>query len=61
MKRKDLLRYIEKNGCVKLREGGRHTVYINSQEKKVSTVPRHNEINDFLAKKICIDLNVTLP
>lgn len=25
---------------------------------KVSTVPRHREINDFLARKICRDLEV---
>ena len=61
MKRKDLLRHIEKNGCVLLREGGRHSVYLNPREKKASTIPRHNEINDFLAKKICKDLNVPQP
>jgi len=27
-------------------------------QKKASTVPRHNEINEFLAKKICKDLEV---
>ena len=61
MKRKHLLRHIEKNGCVLLREGGRHSVYLNPREKKASTIPRHNEINDFLAKKICKDLNVPQP
>ena len=58
MKRKDLLRHIEKNGCIFLREGGRHTVYINRTVKKCSTIPRHLEINDFLAKKICKDLEI---
>jgi mRNA interferase HicA len=61
MKRKDLLRHLEKKGCVLLREGGRHTVYLNPREKKASTIPRHNEINDFLAKKICKDLGVPQP
>jgi mRNA interferase HicA len=61
MKRKDLLRHLEKNRCVLLREGGRHTVYLNPREKKASTIPRHNEINDFLAKKICKDLGVPQP
>ncbi|MFH0992662.1 MAG: type II toxin-antitoxin system HicB family antitoxin [bacterium] len=27
---------------------------------KVSTLPRHREINDFLAKKICRDLQIPL-
>ena len=58
MKRKELLRHVEKNGCVFLREGGRHTVYINRVAKKCSTIPRHSEINDFLAKKICKDLEI---
>jgi hypothetical protein len=29
MKRVDLIRHIERNGCEFLREGDRHTVYVN--------------------------------
>jgi mRNA interferase HicA len=58
MKRKHLVAHLEKNGCVFVREGGKHTVYINPKSHKVSTVPRHKEINDILAKKICKDLEV---
>ena len=29
-----------------------HSVYLNSANKKTSTLPRHNEINDFLVKDI---------
>jgi predicted RNA binding protein YcfA (HicA-like mRNA interferase family) len=61
MKRRELLRHLEECGCVLLREGSNHSVYINRIKKKVSTIPRHNEINDFLAKKICKDLDVKLP
>jgi hypothetical protein len=43
------------------REGGRHSVFVNRSTGKASTVPRHNEINDFLACKICKDLEVPLP
>ena len=32
------------------------TVYINSAARKSSAVPRHREVNDFLARKICADL-----
>lgn len=58
MKRKNLIRHLEQQGCFMLREGGNHTIYLNPQTRFTSTVPRHLEINDFLAKKICKDLGV---
>ena len=61
MKRKDLLRYLKKNGCEFLREGKNHTVYVNLREKKVSTIPRHHKINDYLCQKICKDLGIKKP
>ncbi len=61
LKRKDLIRHLEKYDCEFLREGSNHTIYVNRKEKKVSTIPRHKEIDDFLAKKICKDLGVPLP
>ena len=61
MKRVDLLRYLAEHGCELLREGGRHSVYVNRRTGKSSTVPRHREINEILAKKVCKDLEVELP
>jgi len=61
MKRVDLIRHIERNGCEFLREGDRHTVYVNRAQRKSSAVPRHREINDFLCRKICDDLQVPRP
>jgi mRNA interferase HicA len=61
MKRIDLTRHLERSGCEVLREGSRHTVFVNRAAKKSSTVPRHREINDFLARKICDDLQVPQP
>jgi predicted RNA binding protein YcfA (HicA-like mRNA interferase family) len=61
MKLRDLLRHLEQNGCEKLREGGNHTVYVNRAKKKVTAIPRHREVNEFLAKKICQDLGVEKP
>lgn len=58
MKRLDLIRHLERHGCALLREGGRHSVYVNRAARKSSTIPRHREINDFLARKICKDLEV---
>jgi mRNA interferase HicA len=56
MKRIDLIRHVEAHGCRHLREGRKHTVYINRAAQKVSAVPRHRELNEFLARKICRDL-----
>ncbi|MDA0747148.1 MAG: type II toxin-antitoxin system HicA family toxin [bacterium] len=61
MKRRDLLRHLERHGCQFLREGGNHTVYVNRAVRSASSIPRHREINDFLAKKICRDLQVPEP
>jgi len=61
VKRNELIRHLEQNGCELLREGEKHTVFVNRSGKKSSTVPRHNEINEFLAKKICKDLEIELP
>ena len=49
MKRRKLLRHLEKHGCKFLREGGNHTVFYNPLNMKTSTVPRHAEIMDALA------------
>lgn len=61
MKRRDLIRHLEQHGCRLLREGGSHSVYVNPAAKKASTVPRHSEVNEHLARKICKDLEVPRP
>ena len=58
MERLELIRHLERHGCAFLREGAKHTVYVNRAKGKSSTVPRHRDINDFLARKICKDLEV---
>jgi hypothetical protein len=60
MKRIDLLKFLKKNSCVLVREGSKHSLFFNVITQKSSTVPRHAEINDFLAKKICRDLGIGL-
>ncbi len=52
---------MEEQGCEFLREGGNHTVYVNRARRKASSVPRHREINDFLVRKICRDLEIPEP
>jgi len=61
MKRRDLLRHLERHGCEFLREGSNHTIYVNRRTEKTSAIPRHREIIDFLAEKICKDLEVPRP
>ena len=58
MKRNDLVKHLIKNKCIFIREGAKHSVFFNPLVKKSSTVPRHNEIDNFLAKKICRDLGI---
>ncbi|MCL4539096.1 MAG: type II toxin-antitoxin system HicA family toxin [Bacteroidetes bacterium] len=61
MKRADVIRHLEKHGCEFLREGSKHTIYVNRSAKKVSSVPRHKEIIDQLVQKICKDLGISNP
>ena len=61
MKRKDLIKHLIKNGCIFIREGARHSVFLNPLLRKTSTIPRHSEIDNFLAKKICRDFGVGPP
>jgi len=61
VKRIDLVRHLESHGCRLLREGGSHSVFWNAATRKVSTVPRHREIKEYLARKICRDLEIPEP
>jgi mRNA interferase HicA len=61
LKRRELVRHLEAHGCQLLREGGNHSIFVNRPVRKTSAVPRHNDINDFLARKICRDLEVPEP
>ena len=61
MNRRLLIRRIEKMGCELLREGGNHSIYVNRRQKKVTTIPRHSEIDDNLAKRIFKDLGLPRP
>lgn len=58
MKRDNLIKYLINEYCIFIREGAKHSVFFNPLTKRVSTVPRHNEINNFLARKICRDLGI---
>jgi len=56
MKRKQLVEHITQYGASLFREGRRHSIY--RRDKYRTGVPRHKEIVDELARKICKDLNI---
>jgi mRNA interferase HicA len=58
MKRRELLEHLRSQSCVFVREGKRHSWWLNPTQNKRSSVPRHTEISDQLARKICRDLGV---
>jgi len=61
MKRADLIRHLEAHGCELLREGAKHSVYYNSAAQRTSTVPRHREVKNPTAVRICKQLAVPSP
>ncbi|MYC80769.1 MAG: type II toxin-antitoxin system HicA family toxin, partial [Acidobacteria bacterium] len=56
MKRVSLLRHLRLHGCYLKREGRSHSLWCNSNTGAVETVPRHTEIPNRLARKICRNL-----
>ena len=52
MKRRDLIRQLKAEGCMLLRHGSRHDVYINPKNGMKQPVPRHNEIDERLVRHI---------
>jgi mRNA interferase HicA len=57
VKRGDLLRHLRRHGCNLKREGGSHSLWANPRTGAVEAVPRHSEIPDKLAQKICRNLS----
>jgi len=63
MKRNELLKQLKNKGCVLLRSGSRHDIYINPKTGQKQPIPRHSEIDNSLAnhiKNIWVLLNRTL-
>lgn len=61
MKRNQLVKHLKASGCEWYGEGARHSKFRNKTTGKKSTVPRHNEIDNDLAKDICKQLGVARP
>jgi mRNA interferase HicA len=56
-----LLRHLRQHGCVLKREGSSHSLWLNPATGAVEAIPRHTEIADILAKKICRNLGIPGP
>jgi hypothetical protein len=54
VKRRDLLRH----GCFLKREGSAHSLWVNPTSGAVEAIPRHAEIANALARKICRGLGI---
>ena len=58
MKRNTLLRQLRRYGCVLKRAGRSHSVWGNPATGQTETVPRHTEIREDMARRICRRLSV---
>lgn len=61
MKRRALIAHLRAHGCVLVREGAKHSWWGNPATGRRSAVPRHTEVDDLLARKICRDLGIVEP
>ena len=52
MKRKELIKMIEESGCLFIRHGSKHDLYLNPKTGKKQPIPRHREIDELLARHI---------
>ena len=60
MKLRQLTKHLEKHGCEFLKEGGRHSRWWNPEQNLRASVPRHTEIDNNLAQKICKELEIPI-
>lgn len=58
MKRRQLVDHLKKHGCVLYRQGRKHPVFINTKTGEQTTVPRHTEIGNIIAREICKQLGI---
>ncbi|MEI6174711.1 MAG: type II toxin-antitoxin system HicA family toxin [Bacteroidota bacterium] len=58
MKRGEFLKHLRAHGCIMLREGANHTIYLNPVNQKQSTIGRHQELSNLLCKKVCKQLEI---
>ncbi|HNS72128.1 MAG TPA: type II toxin-antitoxin system HicA family toxin [bacterium] len=52
MKRRDLIHRLVGAGCILVRSGAKHDLYLNPRTRAKQPVPRHREIDEYLARHI---------
>ena len=61
MKTRQLNKHLRRHECYLVREGSKHSLWANAKLMTRTVVPRHTEIDNGLAKKICKDLQIPRP
>lgn len=56
-----LVKHLQQHGCQLLREGARYSIYWDPANSRTPTVPRHTEVDNLLARKICRDFDIPPP
>jgi predicted RNA binding protein YcfA (HicA-like mRNA interferase family) len=57
MKRTELIQQLTARGAILTRHGSNHDIYIQPKSGNTEPVPRHNEIKEFMARKIIKNLS----
>lgn len=58
MKRRVFLKHLKAHSCELYGEGAKHSKFENTITGKKTTIPRHTEIDDELARDICKQLGI---
>jgi hypothetical protein len=58
VKRTALLKHLRRHGCYLKREGRAHSLWTSPRTGAIEAVPRHTEISERLARKICRNLSI---
>lgn len=61
MKRRKLIQHLTRHGCEEIREGARHSIFLNAHSRQTAPVPRHAEIDWKLVLVICKELGIDAP
>jgi len=61
MKRNLLIKHLSEKNCVLYREGSNHAMFRNPENGKKTSVPRHQNIDEYLAFDICKQLGIPKP
>lgn len=61
MKRHQLIRHLEQHGCVLVREGAKHSLYVHAPSGLRTAIPRHREIAELMVKAICEQVELPTP